>query len=73
MKSIDKSIVKLIDEDLMSFIVEDTRKLVLEMKELVSKDNTQVFSEFDRTWEISQNVIELYFMYFYSVDFNPEM
>ena len=73
MKSIDKSIVKLIDEDLMSFIVEDTRKLVSEMKELVSKDNTQVFSEFDRTWEISQNVIELYFMYFYSVDFNPEM
>ena len=72
MKSIDKSIVKLIDEDLMSFIVEDTRKLVLEMKELVSKNNTQVFSEFDRTWEISQNVIELYFMYFYSVDSTPK-
>ncbi len=28
MKRIDKSIVKLIDEDLMSFIVVDTRKLV---------------------------------------------
>ena len=72
MKGIDKSIVKLIDEDLMSFIVEDTRKLVLEMKVLVSKDNTQVFSEFDRAWEVAQNVIELYFIYFYSVDSTPK-
>jgi len=72
MKSIDKSIVKLIDEDLMSFIVEDTRKLVSEMKVLISKDNKQVFSEFDSVWEIAQNVIELYFIYFYSVDATPK-
>ena len=72
MKSIDKSIVELIDEDLMSFIVEDTRKLVSEMKVLVSKDNIQVFSEFDRVWEVVQNVIELYFIYFYSVDSTPK-
>ena len=72
MKSIDKSIVELIDEDLMSFIVEDIRKLVSEMKVLVSKDNIQVFSEFDRVWEVVQNVIELYFIYFYSVDSTPK-
>ena len=72
MKSIDKSILKLIDEDLMSFIVEDTRKLVSEMKLLVSKDNTQVFSELDKVWEVAQNVIELYFIYFYSMNSTPK-
>ncbi len=72
MKGIDKSIVKLIDEDLMSFIVEDTRKLVSKMKELVSKENKQFFSEFDKAWEVAQNVIELYFIYFYSVDSTPK-
>ncbi len=72
MEGIKKEVIDLLDEKLMEYIIKDTRKLVSKMKELVSKENKQVVSEFDKAWEVAQNVIELYFIYFYSVDSTPK-
>ncbi len=52
-----------IDEDLMEFIVKDTRSLIHSFKDSVLKNRYEVFSKIDKLMERVQNVIQLSFGY----------
>lgn len=63
MKGIAKSVIEILDEELLGFIINDTKDLIFKTKKYLSKNDADTILEIDRVWETVQNVLELYFMH----------
>ena len=63
MSEIKEDVVKLLDDELMEYIVEDTKHLILKFENQILNGNYKVLGEFDGLFEKVQNVIELLFKY----------
>lgn len=72
MKGITKNVLKILDEELLGYIVNDTKELIVKTQENMLKCDESDVAEIDRVWEIAQNVLELYFMYASYIETKPE-
>ena len=72
MKTISKEVLHLLDEDLMGFIINDTRQLVINTKKHLIDKKDELFDKIEKTWEIVQNVLELDFMYSNHINTKPK-
>ncbi len=72
MKGITKNVLKILDEELLGYIVNDTKELIVKTQENMLKCDESDIAEIDRVWEIAQNVHELYFMYSSYIETKPK-
>lgn len=72
MKTISKEVLNLLDDDLMGFIINDTRQLIINTKKQLIKKKDELFDKVEKTWEIVQNVLELDFMYSNHIKTKPK-
>ena len=63
MGRIEEKVVSAINDDIMEYIVEDTRDLIHTFESKILQKEYEVFSKFDKLMERVQNVIELSFRY----------
>ncbi len=63
MGRIEEKVVAAVNDDLMEYIVEDTRDLIHTFERKILQKKYDVFSKFDKLMERVQNVIELSFRY----------
>lgn len=63
MERIKDEVIKLLDDKLMEYIIEDTRDLIANFERQVLKEDFDVFAKFPAFMERIQNIVELSFRY----------
>ena len=72
MNGIAKSVIEILDEELLGFIINDTKDLIIKTQRYLSKNDAETILEIDRVWETVQNVLELDFMYSNHIKTKPK-
>ncbi len=71
MQSIYENVVKLLDDDLLGYIIKDTIKITIDYEKQISQKNYSVFEWYHEFMDIVQNVVALDYVYINSFNRIP--